>query len=294
MDVELEETPAPAVAPAPERAAPADRAAEAVGGRTSRVAPASAVRSPPGEAASADVEPPTAPPAGSGEPWSLPWAMPMDLGVDGYWKRVAAAGGSPSARPGGGPASPSSASASASERISRMLAGELDAHDRDVGVGAAGPLVTAAHEATSPSIAPDVGTATLEIDADATGLVTAARVVAASGDLPAWDGVAREVVRRMAAKRVRVPAGARGVRARLRIVAERTLPSGETGSVSGGAVPDDVPEMPKQCDGTGSARRCRAGMPLGVTATAHDLSNVAAKASRIVHVQVLGELALGR
>jgi hypothetical protein len=56
--------------------------------------------------------------------------------------------------------------------------------------------------------------------------VVTARVLPGSGDVAQWNAVAREVVRLASARTVRVPAGAQGVRTRLRVVAERTLPSG--------------------------------------------------------------------
>jgi hypothetical protein len=145
-------------------------------------------------------------------------------------------------------------------------------------------------------MAPDVGTATLDVDVDGSGKVVTARVVTASdGDeMAAWNAMAREMVRIASSKAVHVRAGSHGVRARLRIVAERVPPAGTKGTTSTGAVPDDVAGGMdgKACDGEGLERRCAAGMPLGTTMTLGDLSNIGAKASRIVHVTVLGEAAL--
>jgi hypothetical protein len=203
-------------------------------------------------------------------------APPVNLGIGDYWKRVAIAGAED------GVASPDGATPWSDD----MLRAPLDARDRAMGLGAAGPLVSVAHDAASPSLAPDVGTATLEIECDATGKAVTARVLYADAELGAWDDVAKALLRLAADKRVHLPRGAHGLRAQLRIVAERALPSGEKRTASAGAAPDDV------CDGTGVNRRCAAGMPTGVSGTWGDLANIGAKRSRIVHVRVVDEEAL--
>ena len=146
-------------------------------------------------------------------------------------------------------------------------------------------LVSAAREAASSPRAPDVGSVTLDIACDAGGVVRTARA-----DDRAWNDVGAALIRAMSGKTVRVRDGSRGLRARLRIVAERTPPSGNGGSTSLGAVPDDVAgSANRACEGTGWTRRCVAGMPLGVTSAEHDSANAGAKTTRVVHVQLLDE-----
>ena len=227
------------------------------------------------------------------EKWSLTRAAPIDLGVGAYWKSVvsdAARGVPERARP-----TEESPRPEPSPSPDRILRDGLEAHDRAVGLGAGGPLVSAAHDAASPSIAPDLGSATLEVECDARGKVVTAHVVAAAANVAAWSDVARELVRLMSAKSVRLPAGARGLRARVRIAVERTWPSGKKGGVGAGAVPDDAPGTPEGghvCVGVGAERKCDSGFLVGFTATGADVTNLAAKAMRIVRVQLLGEVAL--
>jgi hypothetical protein len=212
---------------------------------------------------------------------------PLDLGIGTYWRSVASSQGpapAPAPEPAPNPDAPSAA------RIDRMLREGLDAHDRELGLSSSGPLVSAAHEAASPSIAPDVGAATFDIDSDASGHVVAAHVVSASADAASWDDVARELVRLMGAKALRVTHDARGRRTRLRIVAERTLPSGTPYARGAGAVNE------ADCAGKGSGplgigRKCATGMPSGASQT-FDLADIGARASRIVRVQLVGEAAL--
>ena len=271
---EVTEEPSPALpAPAPESAvangretsAATLRAALGMNPRRPAHAPAAA-----GEPSALDVLP-EAPPARA----PRPDVAPVDLGIGDYWKRVATAGARSDAE-----------SATASPTVDEILRGPLEARDRALGLGAAGPLVSVAHDAASPRLAPDVGTATLEIECDASGRTVSARVLSADAEPGAWDDVAKELVRLAATKILKLPRGAHGLRARLRIVAERTLPSGEKRAASAGGVPDD------QCDGTGINRRCAGGMPTGISGTFGDLSNFGAKRSRIVHVRVLDEESL--
>ncbi len=292
-------TPAPAIAeklfelsdepsrpPEPPPARPASReapAAEATQTMAAREVPAS--RPLPSEVPRAAPEvtalvPPAVP---SAQPWSLGAPGTLALGVGDYWKHVALEGPAPSSS--APPPDPRSAEIERDLRLG-------PSRDMQLGLGSSGPLVSAAHEAAS--MAPDVGAATLDIDVDGSGKVVTARVVSASGDMAGWNAMAREIVRIASGKAAHVHAGSHGVRARLRIVAERAPPAGTKRTSSAGAAPDDIPGGMdgKACDGEGLERRCAAGMPLGATTTLGDLSNIGAKPSRIVHVAVLGEAAL--
>jgi len=180
-----------------------------------------------------------------------------------------------------GPPRRASEGKSASDRSLREA---LTARDLGLGLGRASVLVSAAREAAASPLAPDVGVTTFEIDFDAAGMVRGAHV-----DDCAWTEVATALVHAMSGKTVRMRTGARGFRAHVRVVAERTSPSGNGGTTRVGAVPDDVPGAGKACEGTGWSRRCIAGMPLGVTSAEHDSANAGAKASRVVHVQLLDE-----
>ena len=223
-------------------------------------------------------------PAGSSQSWSFSSRAPVDLGVGGYWKSVALAGSADPRAPSEPPP--------ASTAPDRRLLETLNARDLGLGLARGGPLVAAAHEAASLAIAPDTGSATFDVESDASGRVMAANLVASNGEAPAWTDVARELVSLMASKRLHLRPGARGLRTRLRITAERTLPSGTQTSSSPGAVPDDVPGADPVCEGQGSERKCVAGMPVGVTRSFGDVANIGAKATRIVHALILGEQTL--
>ena len=221
-------------------------------------------------------------PASSAGTWSLAAA---DLGVGSYWRTAARA--PPAHVEGAGESGEHGSAPSAIQKIQ----GELAARDRELGLSRASPLVTAAHEAASPSIAPDEGSATFEIQSDETGRVVSARLVSFGSDTSAWNDVGRAIVTAMAsdAKRLRLPPGARGLRARLQITAQRVLPGGEKHSYAPGAVPDDVAGGGSGCVQNGNTRKCIAGSPAGASGTLGDLSNIGQKRSRVVHVELLGE-----
>ena len=207
-------------------------------------------------------------------------AAAIDLRTGDYWRQVA--GEAPSTSDG----EPSA------DAVTRIMRADLDDHDRAVGLGASGALVAAARNAASPLTAPDVGSATLEIECDAAGHLTDARLLPPAS--AAWENVRRELVRLMATRTARVPAGARGVRVRLRVDAERVAPGGSKPIVNAGAVPDDVPGGmdPSGCVGSGLTRKCASGTPFGITVTAVDAANIGAKLVRLVRVHVLSETPL--
>ena len=239
----------------------------------------------------ADVTPPEVPappasarPSDSAEPWTFSPSAPVDLGIGTHWKAVAAA--SVSVPPAVAEPPPQAVS------WDRLVHDELAARDQELGLGPGGALVTAAHEAASGSEAPDEGSATLEIVCDASGAVTGGLVTgASSGDLPRWNAVAETLVRQMHGKAMRLPPGAKGLRARLAIRIARTMPSGEKVMAHAGALPDDMPSAGRVCEGTGWSRKCVAGMPVGATVQAADLSNAAARL-RAVSVRMLDAVGL--
>lgn len=242
------------------------RATEASGSRGSEVV------------TSADANVQRAEPSWSFDPMLHP---PTDLGLGSRWKGALGAGPPTD----GVPARPQNQARESARAMERSIRAELAASDVERGLGRAGPLVSAAHRAASSAGAPETGATTLEVECDAAGAVTSARA-----EDKAWNEVATALVDEMKGKALRVPRGARGLRARLRVVAERALPSGARGRTSLGALPDDVPGSSRACDGQGITRRCVNGMPVGITSASHDTSDIGAKPSRVVHVQLVGEV----
>ncbi len=206
-----------------------------------------------------------------------------DLGIGSHWKSVVVEGAG-TAKNAPAPRTEAEQARETARAIDRSMREMLTASDVERGLGRAGPLVSATHLAASSPGAPEVGVTILEVESDASGTVVSAR-----SDERSWNDVAATVVRNMAGKPLRIRPGGRGLRARLRVVAERTLPAGSRGTTSAGAVPDDVPGGSKACVGQGATRRCSGGMPVGVSGAAGDTSNIGAKPIRVVHVHLVSE-----
>jgi hypothetical protein len=102
----------------------------------------------------------------------------------------------------------------------------LQEHDRALGLGAGGPIVGVAEDVARASVTPWNSRATFEVVADATGAITAVRLVDASEAWGDWERVAsdlREALRRLA---LRVPKGASGLEATIEVTSRFQLPSG--------------------------------------------------------------------
>jgi hypothetical protein len=217
-------------------------------------------------------------------------ASPVDLGLGRgrYGDRVS---GSPSgsyARSSSGsslgaegvPRTPSTDGAIASLRMG------LDAHDREVGLGAAGPLVDATRQAVSASLVPNVARAVLEFTTDNKGLVVSVRVLDASADRRAWEDVTDVLITKTREKPLRVPPGAQGVAVTMQVEYKVTLPSGhdagETAlSVLGIPLKSSTAEHPIHVDVT---------TVLGGNIDLTDaLMDAAGKPRRVVAAWVVGE-----
>jgi hypothetical protein len=102
----------------------------------------------------------------------------------------------------------------------------LDAHDKDVGLGAGGPLVNATRDAVRSSRAPSVGHATIEVVTDASGVPSTVRVVDASSNMADWEEVAAQLETALKKQRLKVAPGAHGVAVRMRVESALKTASG--------------------------------------------------------------------
>ncbi len=101
----------------------------------------------------------------------------------------------------------------------------LDAHDRKVGLGFSGPVVTAFHAAVAQPTAPQTGSATFEAIIDASGRVTDVQVLSVNGEMDKWLAVARQVLAALRARVLRTPVG-QGVAVVVAVQSRHQLPSG--------------------------------------------------------------------
>lgn len=166
----------------------------------------------PGGEASENVEPKATAPErrielgiGSGD-WSR-WVRPAD---------VVEAPAAPE-RPAGAPRAPASRTGGLTEA--------LEAHDRAVGIGPAGAVLSAARDAAHSNAAPQIGRATFAITLLSTGLVEV-ELTGANGSSDAWRSVGATMQASLARKPPSIPASRSRVQWKLEIVAEEHWPNG--------------------------------------------------------------------
>jgi hypothetical protein len=122
------------------------------------------------------------------------------------------------------------------------LAEALEAHDRELGLGPAGPVLSAAHEAGHSDVAPAIGTATFAITVTRAGGIQV-DLVGASSNVEGWRKVADNMAAAIKRKPPRIESGRNGVRIGLELVAEEKWPNGSVArsegpafAISGGAI----------------------------------------------------------
>jgi hypothetical protein len=112
------------------------------------------------------------------------------------------------------------------QRLRQSLRGEIAKQDQARGLGPEGPAVAAVTDIVMASASVPNTTALLRVRTDGAGSVTLVDVLEADRDSDEWQRIARELVRSLAGKKLRVPAGSNGVSFQLRVVSRVQLPSG--------------------------------------------------------------------
>jgi hypothetical protein len=110
--------------------------------------------------------------------------------------------------------------------VQAVMRGDLRDRDVELGLGSGGPVVAAIEESARRSIAELDSRAVFEVTAGEDGAVTGVRLVEASADWPGWESAGAAVRAALAAKRVHVPRGARGVAMTIEVESRNQLPSG--------------------------------------------------------------------
>jgi hypothetical protein len=146
---------------------------------------------------------------------------PIDLGIAaGNWARWTPQSTEPRAtQPAGSERGAAPASSTGG------LAEELQAKDRELGLGPAGAMLSAAHEAARGPTAPASGTATFSITLAGNG-ETEVELLRASTHFSGWRSVAEALAAAIKRKPPRPKEGTGGVRTVIEINAEERLPNG--------------------------------------------------------------------
>jgi hypothetical protein len=121
---------------------------------------------------------------------------------------------------------PASRRERAARRVQRVLSQGLADHDRELGLGAHGPIIGALERAARSAATPANGRAELLATVDASGRLVSIEVLEVSEDFRAWQRAAERARRALGHQRFRVPPSAQGLALRLEIVSRVQMPSG--------------------------------------------------------------------
>jgi hypothetical protein len=112
------------------------------------------------------------------------------------------------------------------------LAEALEAHDREVGLGPAGSVLTAARDAAHTEIAPQLGRAVFGITVLSSGHVQV-ELMRASGEVAAWKNVGATMQAALARKPPAIPGARNGVLLELELTAQERWPNGAAAKSEG-------------------------------------------------------------
>jgi hypothetical protein len=118
------------------------------------------------------------------------------------------------------------------DRVQHALTDPLHARDLELGLMGDGPVLTALKDTTRAVPSPLAGHAIFAVTIDAAGTVLRIGVESSSGDRTAWDEIARDSTAALSQRKLRVPAGSKGLALRIAVDSSMQLPSGAAHGVS--------------------------------------------------------------
>ena len=118
------------------------------------------------------------------------------------------------------------------DTVQHALTDPLHARDLELGLMGDGPVLSALRDTTRAMPSPLAGHAIFAVTIDATGAVLHIGVEESSGDRTAWDEIARDSTAALSQKKLRVPAGSKGMAFRITVESAMQLPSGAQHGVS--------------------------------------------------------------
>jgi hypothetical protein len=186
-----------------------------------------------------------APAAAEGAPYALDpqahEAPRVDLAVgEGDWSRWALPEAAPPARPE--TRAPSSRSPRPASTTGG-LAEALEAHDREVGLGPAGGVLTAARDAAHTDVAPQLGRAVFGITMLSSGQVKV-DLIGATGEVAAWRSVGATMQAALARKRPAIPSTRNGVVLEVELTAQERWPNGAATTSEAPTLAVTLPKLP--------------------------------------------------
>ena len=124
------------------------------------------------------------------------------------------------------PSAPRPRKKSAQARLQRSLTQALVARDNELGVGPAGPILTALHQISLRELHVVNTAATLVAVVDSRGNLTDLTVAEVDADRQSWERVAKQALEKLRGKKLLANAGRHLTRLTLRVESREQLPSG--------------------------------------------------------------------
>ena len=183
------------------------------------------------------------------------------------------------------------------------LKAALDDHDREIGLGRGGAIVSQLENAARMDSAPVQGKALLEVTVDTRGSVW---VGVSQSNHPGWTRVANQLAKQLRGSRFRIPPGARGLRFRVEVDAKVVEYDGSKapppvkleaspGKLGANGILEKMPGL--YLSGGGRVCQYNVGLipipnqPLNLAGWC-DPTKLAVKAQRMVSARVVGETRL--
>ncbi len=116
--------------------------------------------------------------------------------------------------------------AESNARLSASLAAGAADRDLALGLGAHGAVLSSLERTTLSGNTPATGSALFLVQVNSKGKLTIVDVIEAAGSFAGWAAVAKRTHAALAKRRLRMPAGARGVEYRIRVRSKVQMPSG--------------------------------------------------------------------
>lgn len=285
LDVELGVEPPPGAPAAEERvedprvAMAAERAPAGSDARSSaRTAPAPTSRGPAGPEAApqepAGPEPQgtvilTAPPVlggiASANPFAMNGALPSGATAD-----------VPGVRP-----VPGKTTAQAKEDVEQSLKMTLRERDVAVGLSPEGPVLTALRDATMGSAAPERGKARFGVSVDASGTITALRLLSSVGGEQGWEDARKRALLALVGQKLALR-GAKGAELTIELTSDVTLPSNSKALFRPTNEPTRIRTVSDAPGADGPA-----SVMNGRIVGRFDLADIGARKARIVHSRLV-------
>ncbi len=116
--------------------------------------------------------------------------------------------------------------AESNARLSASLAAGAADRDLALGLGAHGAVLSSLERTTLSGNTPATGSALFVVQVNSKGKLAFVDVIEAAGSFAGWTEVAKRTQAALAKRRLRMPAGARGVEYRIRVRSKVQMPSG--------------------------------------------------------------------